>query len=337
MLVPFAIDHEGLAPDQAWTLAQQQACYESLVEAWLHIGLLVHDGESYSTSRVCAAIEALPPKLKYIVQALIGRLPIISPTVPWSGDISMSGSALGELATIAAVALIDDAKAEVEFGFAAAELSKKFPAHSDVEICRLLGAANAQAFKEARLKAGTHIPQGQTYTVLWAERFGSLARAPIKQVSIVDRYAISQHFECPQGRLSGLERFIRELNNDASGPRYLTIYSAWTNELKTIQVQLEEVKTRTIAIISHLSPNKIKRVKVLMLPNAAFGDIHHDRYVRFEEYVWDIGLGLKVFEGPAVANKSTASLKSGLQVVSYKDSEAQLNEHAQGKAFVLHA
>lgn len=333
MLVPFAIDHEGLAPDRDWTLAQQQACYESLVEAWLHIGLLVHDGESYSTSRVRAAIEALPPKLKYIVQALVGRLPILSPAVPWSGDISMSSSALGQLAAVAAVALIDDTKAEAEFGFDDSELSRKFPAYNGVEICRLLGAANSYAFKEARLKAGTHILPGQSYVELWAERFCILARAPIKQISIVDRYTISQHFKCPQGRLSGIERFIRQLNSDASGPRYLTIYSAWTPELQALDVKLEAVRQRTEAIISHLSSNKVKKVTVLMLPNAAFGNLHHDRYVRFEEYVWDIGLGLQVFEGPAVESKSAASLKSGLQVVSYKETEQELNEHDQATAF----
>jgi len=331
MLVPFVIDADSLAPDGDWTLAQQIACHRGLLDVWQRIGILVHDGQDFHTSRIKEAIDALPQKLRPLWHELLERLPVLSGLPQWNGLASNDNECLDVLAASSSLALLDDTKAEVEFGLDEADLSRMLGTYPPLEICRLLAAAQAQTFSQALTVSGQHIPAGQTFLDLWRQRFELLARAPIKQVLIVDRYAVSQHYECPQDKLSGLERFLRLLDTDASNNRYVTLFSAWTPELNQRQVTLEHVQTEVRTIMGHLLRHVTKRVRIIMLPNSAFGSLHHDRFIRFGEYVWDIGLGLKVFEGAFAAETSTASFKTGLQVTTYKAAEETLSRDARAR------
>lgn len=337
MLVPFAIDAESLTPDGDWTPAQQLACHRSLLDTWQKIGLLAHDGQVFQNSRIKAAIDALPQKLRPLWQELIERLPVVPCDSDWDGIACNNNGCLDSLAESVKVVLLDDTKAEVEFGLDEAELTCTLASHPSLEICRILAAAQAKTFSEALIVAGQHIPAGQTYTDLWRTRFERLAKAPIKQITIVDRYAVSQHYECPQDKLSGLERFLRLLDADAPGKRYVTLYSAWTPELNQRNVALDDVQAEVNAILGHLPRRVTRRVKIVMLPNNAFGDLHHDRFIRFGEYVWDIGLGVKVFEGAFVAETSTTSFKTGLQVTTYKGSEEVLSRDARAREIEANA
>jgi len=88
--------------------------------------------------------------------------------------------------------------------------------------------------------------------------------------------------------------------------------------------------------MNRLQHRNIKQLKVVMLPNAIFGDVAHDRFIRFERVVWDIGLGLKVFEGAFAAERSSATFKAEkVAVDSYKKVEAELARHPQAKSWVL--
>ena len=64
-----------------------------------------------------------------------------------------------------------------------------------------------------------------------------------------------------------------------------------------------------------------------MVPNTAFRVGAHDRFIRFENFVWDIGEGLKVFEGPFAAERSQAAFKTGEVTASYKQVEKELEKH----------
>ncbi|MCK9505731.1 MAG: hypothetical protein M0Q95_16335 [Porticoccaceae bacterium] len=331
MLVPFVIDSDSLAPDVAWTPAQQLACHKGLLDTWQRIGILIHDGQMFQDSIIKKSIDALPQKLRPLWQELIERLPILPCNAQWDGVTCNNDVCLDWLAQSAKIVLLDDTKAEVEFGLGDEELSRILPSHPSLEVCRLLAASQAQTFSQAMTVAGQHIPAGQKYSDLWHTRFELLAKAPVKQVVIVDRYAVSQHYECTQDKLSGLERFLRLLDADATGKRYVTLYSAWTHELNQRNVTLEDVQSEIKAVMGRLQRRFTKRVKIIMLPNSVFGGLHHDRFIRFGDYVWDIGLGLKVFEGAFAAETSAASFKAGLQVSTYKAAEDVLSIDARAR------
>lgn len=327
MLVPFAIDAGSLAPDPAWSPAQQKAYHQAVLKAWQQIGVLVHEGQTYSASRTKVAIDALPAKLLPLWQELIEHLPLLPGPAGWDGVVENSRSCLDCLCGNVRTTLVDDATAEAAFSIDEGDLYLCPATHPDLEICRFIAAGSSKAFGMALALSGAHIEAGQNYGQLWAERFALLAKAPIKTVQIVDRYAVSQHYESPQDKLSGFERFLRLLDADASGNRHVALYSAWTPELNAKQVKIDAVRDELKAVLTRLPNHHVKRIKLYMLPNGAFGDVHHDRFIRFGEYVWDIGIGVKVFEGAYVPQRSAASFKTALQATTYKNVEVELGQH----------
>jgi len=331
MLVPFVIDADSLVPDQAWTPTQQRACFNGLLDVWRRAGLLAHDGGVLHGSRLHQAVQALPQSVRPRWQEILEQSPLLA--IPaWNGNVS--AATLGNFATVAQLALVDDTRAEVEFGFG--EDCDEAPQSVNgmaVSVCRLLAAGQAQAFQTATALTGAHVEAGDTFQATWDARFKTLANSPIKLVSIVDRYAISQHMACPQTKLSGLERFLRLLDNDATGQRHVTIYSAWTADLsgeygKTI----DDIEAELRLVFGRLPRKNIKRIKVFMVPNTGFRDDGHDRFIRFGIYVWDVGLGLEVFDGAFSAKRSSASFKIGTAVGGYKLVEQDLAGNAGTKS-----
>lgn len=331
MLVPFVIDADSLTPDPAWTPTQQRACYNGLLDVWQRAGLLAYDGDSLHASRLHKAVQALPQNVRPRWQEVLERAPLIT-TPTWNG--SVSAATLGDFSVIAQLALVDDTRAEIEFGFSDdCDEAPQPVSGTDVSVCRLLAAGQAQAFQAAITLAGTHIEAGDTFQATWGARFKALARAPIKLVSIVDRYAVGQHMACPQTKLSGLERFLRLLDIDASGDRHITIFSAWTADLSgENRKTIEDIETELRVVFGKLRCRNVKRIKVVMVPNTGFRDDGHDRFVRFGDYVWDIGLGLEVFDGAYSAKRSSAGFKSGAAIGGYKSVEQDLAGNADTKS-----
>lgn len=330
MLVPFVIDTDSLAPDPAWTPAQLRACHKSLLDAWQHIGLLMHDSDRFEDSSLSRAVQALPQKLRPLWQEQLERSPPVACGNGWDGSVTQSHAK--DICGIASLALVDDLHAEVEFGMTEdRDETSLHPADTyGLDVCRLLAAGQATAFKQAISRSEIHIEAGETFEAIWKLRFRSLAAAPIKQVAIVDRYAVEQHFACPQSRRSGLERFLLLLDRDAAGPRYLTLYSAWTSDLR--DKTLPDVQAEMQSVLRRLLNHNIKRLNLQMVPNAAFRDDGHDRFVRFGRYVWDLGLGLQVLEGPFATMRSSASFKTGDVSAGYERVERDLAGHPKTTA-----
>lgn len=334
MLVPFVIDADSLTTDQAWTGAQQRACFNGVLDVWRRAGLLAYDGGVLNGSRLHQAVQALPQSVRPRWQEILETSPLLA--IPaWNGNVS--AGTLGNFSTVAQLALVDDTRAEVEFGFGEdCDEAPQSVNGTEVSVCRLIAAGHAQAFQTATALAGAHIEAGDTFQAIWDLRFKALANAPIKLVSIVDRYAIGQHIACPQTKLSGLERYLRLLDNDATGDRHVTIYSAWTADLsgengKTI----EDIETELRQVFSRLPRKNIKRIKVFMVPNTGFRDDGHDRFIRFGIYVWDVGLGLEVFDGAFSAKRSSASFKTGTAVDGYKVVEQALAGNSGTKSMEI--
>ena len=319
MLVPFVIDADSLAPDPAWTPAQLRACHTDLLDIWQRIGLLIHDAESFQQSRLNTAVQALPQALRSLWQELLPRMPLAPCGMGWGGVVRQNN--LCDFCASAQLALVEDVRAEEEFSFLEDDDEKAVTTSDQhqVDICRLLAAARAAKFRNAIALSSTHIEPGDTYQRTWDDRFRPLAIAPIKNITIVDRYAIKQHFECPQTQLSGIVRFLRMLDKDGTGKRYVTLFSAWTEELADRDIGT--VATELREVLSKLPNGRIKKLDLIMVPNSNFGMQSHDRYVRFERYVWDVGCGLEIFEGAAAARRSAMAFKTGEAVVGYKDLE----------------
>lgn len=327
MLVPFVIDADSFASDPDWTSAQQRACYKNLLDVWQRIGLLAYDGENPDKSIFYQSSQKLPQKVRTLWLEWLEHAPLLA--IPgWDGIVSMSR--LESFATTAQLAFVDDVRAEVEFGFCDdCDEAQRQVNGTEISICRVLAANQAQFFQDAIALSGTHIEIGDTFQETWDRRFSALAKAPIKLINIVDRYAIGQHMICPQTKRSGLERFIVLLDANASGPRHVTIYSAWTSELSgENRKTIDDIEAEMSLIFRRLPQKNVRRIKVCMAPNVSFRDDGHDRFFRFGKYVWDVGLGLKVFDGAYATERSSAGFKTGLSVAGYKQVEDDIARNA---------
>lgn len=332
MLVPFVIDADSLAPDPAWTPAQLRACHTGLLDIWQQIGLLIHDAESFQQSRLNTAVQELPQALRSLWQELLPRVPLAPCGMGWVGLVRQNN--LCDFCTSAQLALVEDLRAEEDFDFLEDDDEKAITASDQhrVDVCRLLAATKASKFRNAIALSGAHIESGDTYRKTWNDRFRPLAIAPIKNITVVDRYAIKQHFESPQTQLSGLARFLRMLDKDATGKRYVTLFAAWTAEIHDKSIVDVEIELRDV--LAHLPNGNIAKLDVVMIPNSDFSTGAHDRFVRFGHYVLDLGCGLEVLEGPAAVRRSAAAFKSGAAVSGYQQIETELSRDS--KARVAH-
>ena len=339
MLVPFVIDADSLIPDSNnfnncfEYKPALRACHKNLLTIWRRIGILVHDGHSLKESHLYQTIGKLPQGLRTDWLELLEKVPLISCKTDWNGTVERN--TLMNFCFTAQLAIVDDTCAYIEFGFSDECDEKSVPiisSTSSIDICRLIAASQATQFKNALSQAEAHIECGDSYQKIWDIRFKMLAFAPIKKISIVDRYAVSQNYECPKEKLSGLARFLRLLDKDSTGDRYVTLYSAWTKELKEKSLSFDEIVADIQDIFDRLPIKNIKFIKIYMIPNSGFVRDAHDRFIRFDNYIWEIGRGLKVFEGPCAAQKSTATFKTEiLAVKAFKDTEDELRKHPRVK------
>ena len=329
MLVPFVIDVESLSPDPAWTPAITRKCHLDLLQVCQSVGLLVHDGERFESSNLKRALDGLPSNLRSLWHAMLERSPPVPCRQGWLGSVTREVAPT--ICSFASAALVDDVRAEAEFGLSE-DQDETTLAESDgggLAICRLVSVNHASVFKRALEKSEDFIEAGEPYEEIWRIRFRSLANAPtIKKIAIVDRYAVERHFRCPQHWLSGIERFLRLLDGDASGDRYVSLFAAWTAELR--DKSQNDVQTELAEVVSRLPRGKIRRLEVFMLPNSEFGTRARDRFVRFDRYVWDLGHGLDVFEGPTAHIRCSASFKTN-SADGYKRVESELENHPDTK------
>ena len=185
MLVPFVIDADSLAPDQALSATVRQ-CHRDLLDIWRRIGLLVHDGERFEDSGLCRAVEGLPQHLRLLWQAMLKRTPPISCRNGWDGVVTPKVAE--KICSVAAIALVDDTRAEADFGLKEDQDETAVLAVDDqrLVVCRLL-AANHAAFDTIAMSE-RHIEAGEGYQAIWDTRFRSLATAPTE---FVKRFRLS--------------------------------------------------------------------------------------------------------------------------------------------------
>lgn len=261
-----------------------------------------------------------------------------SPPIPcrndWNGTITSSN--IDDINGIASLALVDDVHAEVEFGMDEDqdELSVVPGDTPQLIVARLLAARESSVIRNALKISQRPIERGDRHSDIWNSRFHSLASAAspqLKKVAIIDRYTVEQQFKCPQNQLSGLASFLRLLDRDAGGVRYVTVYSAWTADLKG--KKLDDVEDEMDHIIQGLSKTNVKRLEVHMVPKHEFGKISRDRYVRFGKYAWELGHGLDVFERPGGNHFCQASFKSDVE--SHLHVERELERATTPSAIVI--
>ena len=178
------------------------------------------------------------------------------------------------------VALLEDTQA-TEFGIPARQ-SRKSGKVECVRWNEVLSASNE--FRKCFWDSGFTVRINKERDRLWNEKFQSFAEYS-KKVVIIDGYAVS----C--SNISGLDFVLSSLDKNAAGSE-VTIYSAYDkkqNSVESITQRINKHRKEQWRLTS------ISSVKVRLVHNDDFKKFAHDRFVRFDNTAFHIGIGIMLF------------------------------------------
>jgi hypothetical protein len=278
MLVRFALEPEAVDVKDGAS-PEDLARHHAFLKKWHDLGELLESTGDFSVLQ--KAIKAMPLRFRSRWQKAMRHARRRPAPAHWHGLVDpTSTDDLTPLQGEADVALVDPVSATLCFGVPEAE-----PSHISeklgLEICRFSCVQSSTAFEEAEETARRGIREGERTADFWRDRFSRLAES-CQTVTIVDRYAVK-----PGAAFDGLLRFMKELDRSASGGR-LTLFSS------------VETPTEEQEVVRQLrNARKQQRqggISTLVLYVAAADDFKkvHDRYVRFDESVCEMGVGVEV-------------------------------------------
>ncbi len=205
---------------------------------------------------------------------------------------------------------LDETRAEL-LGLAESEVSFFTPPVGP-EVVRFDSLDAARVSLEMVSISEQPIQRGRKVSDVWKERFRLLASVS-KFVIVVDRYAGENLCK----KSDGLARFIRELDG-AGKSCQLAIFTA-SKDFSAAQI------AKAIQSIN-LARGGVREIEVNILDDRDMGVTAHDRFVRFDETVCEIGTGVEVFNGTTVYRDASFSFKMG---DAHRETEKRLRLQTQ--------
>ena len=199
----------------------------------------------------------------------------------WAGLIHVENADdLTALSGQADLAVCDDTTATLSLDVPEEEPSRMLDSPS-MEICKFNCIVLSKMLAETESLCEAGIRKGDRIVDVWNRRFRSLARSS-RHITIVDRYALTDG-----AGLAGFERFAKEL--DGSGRNaILSVYAAIAEDAD------EDSASNAIAHLRpSLSRGGIQEIQLYLIHDRQFRRVH-DRYVRFERSVCELGEGISV-------------------------------------------
>lgn len=294
MLVTFAIDEEALKITKGNELILVPA-HERLLYLWARLGVLMLD------SNVKNAVQGLPQSLRKAWKTALSVNRVESIPVNWKGFSEVSsGVDLVILNERVDLACLEDRKADC-VGVPSAKVSCQ-PEGLVFEVCRFACADQSNAFKGARYLADEGILKGTLIEEIWDKRFSKLARL-CKHVTVVDRYAVKEMCEGTGIDQSGLENFLCFLGRQSY--QYSTrIYAAKCSDMTETAIRGSVAR-----LFESINRNIFRQLTICLVEERTFKARIHDRWIRFDNTVCEIGIGVSLFKGNVARSASTFTAK----------------------------
>ncbi|MBD8772506.1 hypothetical protein IFR08_01790 [Pseudomonas fluorescens] len=162
----------------------------------------------------------------------------------------------------------------------------------------LLGAGAASDslnFKSSRLAGSAEIKFGSAAQDVWAEKFAPLAMYT-KNITIIDRYLFTRiRDSLNRGSInSGALGFLRMLSG--TGKKFSVKIISGADE-KNSDAYHEITNYFNVNIVDSAPIAKsLNSLTLISNHDSFFRDYAHERFIRFDTHVCEIGLGMQVFE-----------------------------------------
>lgn len=320
MLVRFAVDPPSIlaCPSDS---PRGKGQHKALLLLWRRYGTLITDG-SIDRSSLAQVVQQLGPQVRDLWRSAMADQPSLVGPDSWRGNVDdKSDPAVLSLSNVCDVAVVEHAAAVVGFEMDEATGAQVLPELNSMEVCVIDALAESAKFEAAMSLAVSSISSGTPTAEVWEKRFRPLVESGPKHVSVVDRYALKEHFGASQSQLSGLERFIRNLGRSKANPKYLTLYAAWPQDRHMTE---QEIVDELRDCLKRNNDDVIRKFSVFLLPDAKFGSSSHGRFIRFGSSLWEIDVGLEVLSGPFVGRRAQAVFKTTFDDPSVFDCERAL-------------
>ncbi len=304
MLVNFLLDPEAFKESLDWMKADAFAAHRRLLHLWLRFGVLLYEGSTFAESSFSAALSAMPVAIADLYQQAIKnrRLRMKPAPATWCGcHLIEDAQDLCQLCGSVDVVSLSSFFAEM-VGLADEEFSGEM-FERRLEVVRLNAIDQSANFRRAELTARSRIEPGITVLDLWESRFAAIAKFA-RQIAIVDRYAGESYW---LHRRNGLHRFLTQI--DASATNSTITFYTGQKDAETAEL-LEGITTLGLSCRAR---GGIREIKIVVTPDdfymgkrrSVFPEGSHDRFVRFDDTVINLGNGVSVFDGSNVEKNCT--------------------------------
>lgn len=291
MIIPFTIDPAALR-EQIKT--PSASANDRLIRYWRELGLLIILEASVGKSELIGLIQDLPISVrkKWQVALMNQRLKTL---VVKDLALFTSFASLKKLENEISVICIDNGKAK-ELGLTQEAF---IVPNCSIEMCLFDCIDESDRFRKSAALAHSPVSVGTSVDEIWNSRFQSLSNCS-KQVTIVDLYAGKSLYENQYPERTGLARLLNEL----ASKQHLSV------QIFTSTHGINEA--RLVAAIKNILPTgkTIRSLRLFLSHEASFKKEFHDRYVRFDRTVVNIGFGLEIFYGETVQKLSTINITS---------------------------
>lgn len=294
MLVEFAIELDAI--DNSVSPAH----IGRLLEMWERFGILVFP--DYNDDSVKRRIKSLEPSPRKMWQAAWVRIrksrsnrfrtrPFIGEALNW--DVIDTPSALAEYSDKFNVVLLEETRAIV---LNIPEGSSEY--FGDVEGIRLGDIDVSEKFRRSKALSSMPVRVNKSTQNLWLERFQKFA-SNSKHIVIVDQWAIRYD------NSGGLIRLLRFIDRDGCECQ-VTVYSS--PRLEADPAEMSSIDKMLRDVISTFSDGGVKGISIRLFPEDDFRIYAHDRHIRFDSSVFNIGRGVRIFEYDAMREATTVIL-----------------------------
>lgn len=286
MLTRFSLDPEAL-------LSASASEHKRLAREWLRYGVLCHNDISFGNSEIADVLAKLPQQARSLWKKVLKYAWLRSAPAGWPGIVGLEDhpDSISSLAGEVDLVCLE----ETRLALVQPEICVTCP---KLELQELADIDTSRAFELSHSLAEKRT-DGMRVNDFWTERF-SLPASLTKSVTIVDRFALADG----EG-INGLESFMVKL--DGQGRKVnVIIYSSYGDE--KLRLSEKDAQDRVVHIRQRMARGGVGDITLYLTDSYKFGKVEHDRFLKFDHIIYELGSGMAVFNG-SHAKQSTFSSK----------------------------
>ncbi|RMU67572.1 hypothetical protein ALP24_102904 [Pseudomonas syringae pv. aptata] len=290
MVTEFSFDTDFF-DSQALTTPGQSAAHDSILQLWRDHGVLVLTPEKYEPA--ISLIKKFPTKYQQRWREAFQDNRTLLVNQDW-GDFCDYNN-FNELTKLCSIFKTGVAEDEIGKILSGTDDATIFCSKTGFELLGAGAISESLNFKASRLAGSNEIKFGTLANEIWSEKIEPLAKYT-KNITIIDRYCFTR---------------IREtLNRGSINSGVLSVLKMLSSTNRKFNVKIisgagEKGSDAYNEIVNYFDRNIVNNGPVRRGLNSLtlisnhdnfFRDYAHERFIRFDMHVCEIGLGLQVFE-----------------------------------------